>query len=160
VRSGRQAQRSFETVTGQLPMSTGPLTIEHVQSHINEIQDLRAEVALLKALLSKTSLEHYTKRSEGTIRDNAEYVQTVLVNDNPEADQGPAYVANTEISDPRQRSQSGYYKQHTLLQFFVEVNHTVSYFAGMLLIYCSRFHSSFHSSKKLRMNGSSLSGSI
>jgi hypothetical protein len=141
-------------------MSISTLAIEQVQSHIDEIQDLRAEVALLRELLSRTSLEHDTNSSEDTIRNNAEYIQTVLGNYNPEVDQGPAYVANIEILDPKQRSPSGYYKQHTLLQLFIEVNCTVPYFMAMLLIYCSRFHNSFHSSQKLRMTGSNLSESI
>lgn len=131
VRSGRPEQCSFETGTGQPPMSNSQFAQQQAQRNSDEIRHLRAEVAQLKGLLPKARLQHESDCVAETLpatdnADKAESGQAVLLNMN---DQSPAGVTDTELSDPRERSPRGYYGQHTLFQFFVEVRCGVLYFA-------------------------------
>lgn len=62
--------------------------------------------------------------------DNADAGQAVPPHDRVEEDEGAADANGTDLSDPRERSPRGYYRQHTLLQFFAEVRRCVLYFNG------------------------------
>jgi hypothetical protein len=137
------------------------LAQQQAQRNRDEIRDLRAEVAQLRALLLKTRLQHESDSVAETLRaaDNTELGQAVLPNGKLEEDQNSADVTNTELSNPSETSPRGYYSQHTLFQFFGEVRCFVLYFAGQSCSSCcNRFHNSSHSSKKLLMNGSNLFG--
>ncbi|KAI0840529.1 hypothetical protein F5Y06DRAFT_308777 [Hypoxylon sp. FL0890] len=75
VRSGRPAQCSFETVV-EHPSAPNP----SIQQQEQQIQDLKAEVSELKALLSKARLTHDGEGDRGTSRavHNAENSQSFL----------------------------------------------------------------------------------
>ena len=131
VRSGRPEQCSFETGTAQPPVSNNQFTQQQAQRNSNEIRDLRAEVAQLKGLLSEARMQREGDCVEETLRatDNAEFGLPIPPNQNS------ADVTHTEPSDPRGRSPRGYYSQHTLFQFFIEVRCCVLYFGGQRFSY-------------------------
>lgn len=104
-------------------MSNNQFSQQQTQCNSDEIRHLRAEVAQLRGLPPNAGLQH---ESDGVVEtlpasdnaDNAKSGQAVLLDKD---DQSPARVTDTELSDPRERSPHGYYNQHTLFQFFVEV---------------------------------------
>ncbi|KAI1077896.1 hypothetical protein F5B20DRAFT_571901 [Whalleya microplaca] len=116
VKSGRPEQCSFETKT-RPPSVSDTLSVQH---NTDEIRELRAEVTQLRILLSKATLQcNETDSQAHTLRDESS--QPVLLNKERDLERRPAqptHVANTKLYD---RSPRGYYRQHTLFQFFVEI---------------------------------------
>lgn len=161
TRSGRPEECSFEAATAQGVLSTNSASQDPAHWDSDEIRDLRAEVALLRGLLAVSHPQHANRRVGDDIGDVAEQGQTSPLNEIPHTDQGPVDVVHhKKVLDPKQRSPSGYYKQHILLKFFIEVNYSFMYFPGRSYSLLIRFHAFSHSSKKLRMSGSSPSDSI
>lgn len=95
----------------------------------DQIQELRTEVAQLKELLANAGPQSNENPSSfvAVAARDAEAVQsnqTPLLNEGFDQEQGPAppaHVTKNEISDPKERSPRGYYRQHTLFRFFDEV---------------------------------------
>lgn len=139
VRTGRSDQCSFETETGQPPISNSQLA-QQSANYSNEVQELRAEVAQLKSLLSESRLQHENNfptalktvsLGNDTLLSGQERHENVVIEKRSVSDllnrtiEGPDNLTNPaiDVSDPRKRSSSRYYSQHTLLQFFTEVRH-------------------------------------
>ncbi|PVH80563.1 hypothetical protein DL98DRAFT_459635 [Cadophora sp. DSE1049] len=124
VRSGRPEQCSFETSTRLPPVQKQQSEEQIASSNSQEVQSLRAEVAHLRELLSKSDTAPI--RSFATSYFSAQrapYMIKAMHHVTPDAvDQvrGDVTKADKDISDPRESSLS-YYNQHTLLKFFHEI---------------------------------------
>ena len=160
MRSGLPHLCSYDTPTGLLSATTTASVQpdpHHVQRSDLEVHHLRAEVAELKALLSKS-------RVQREVDDGLESRQGAV--DIGSKDQGlrntsisvKQHADSNEPSDPRSREPCGFYGRHSLLRFFTEViqysRHTQVY-AYRSMHWCYRFHSCILPSKILPTNGSS-----
>ncbi|KND93561.1 hypothetical protein TOPH_01405 [Tolypocladium ophioglossoides CBS 100239] len=124
VRAGRPEQCWYETGTGQPPVSNSQAAQRQQGQHSgDEVRDLRAEVAELRALVSKACQQQEGHDAADSLHaaDNADSGQSIAPSDKVEEDRITADASSTDLSDPRERSPRGYYRQHTLLQFFAEV---------------------------------------
>lgn len=90
----------------------------------DEVQDLRAEVAQLRALISNACQpqESHVAADSQRAAETANSDQLVAPKDREEKVQSSTDRNNNDLADPRERSPRGYYRQHTLLQFFAEVS--------------------------------------
>ncbi|KAL7626427.1 hypothetical protein AAE478_003199 [Parahypoxylon ruwenzoriense] len=105
VRSGRPEQCSFETGTRPPPVSNSIST--EAQRGDDKIRELQAEIDQLRALLlSKTE-------SESVLPNTATPESKTL-----DHEKGSTNATNNELGN---RSPRGYYRQHTLFQFFIEI---------------------------------------
>lgn len=105
---------------------------QQARQNSKEIQDLQAEVTQLKVLLSKAHPPYEVENGADVLRttDRAEASEAVFFDETFKDDQSPADITKFELSDPRERSPSGYYSQHALLQFFREVRFHALRFTG------------------------------
>lgn len=118
-RAGRPEQCLFDTGTGQPVAPNDLLTRHKARRNSEEIRSLRAEIAQLKELLSKPRLQQGS--GDVTNLPQVQSDQAVSSTESNKKDQSSSHNTNAELSDPRQRSPRGFYRQHTLLQFFMEV---------------------------------------
>ncbi|EPE30890.1 Zn2/Cys6 DNA-binding protein [Glarea lozoyensis ATCC 20868] len=121
LRSGRSWACAFETDTTQPPPAS-----QHTQQNIlhngQEAQDLQAEVARLKELLSQSCRSKNNDCVESiTPVAIPEFDNTDLLNIETEGHLTCADSKNIDLKDPREKCPRGYYSQHTLLQFFHEI---------------------------------------
>lgn len=143
VRTGRSTQCSYET---EQPSSFNFTALPQEK----QIQDLQAQVAELKVLLSKASPTDETDCVAETfcvVGDHAKSDGSVPLNeksgelesltskacdgDNAQpdstsfsgskSDHNTTRVNNTELRDPKERCPQGYYSQHNLFRFFGEI---------------------------------------
>ncbi|OTA66587.1 hypothetical protein K449DRAFT_391037 [Hypoxylon sp. EC38] len=151
IRAGRPAQCSFETIAEQ-PSMLDPES----RGQEKQIQDLKDELAKLKALLSEVRItrEDESGREDSNAIDHAETNQSSLPNEGVQeiavlpnstySAENPSSIDNnqpgsaispggmltpdptrgttTEPLDPKDRCPQGYYRRHTLFQFFQEVH--------------------------------------
>ena len=163
LRTGRQHQCSYETSTGQLlPVTTTVPAQPERRYDNNEICHLRARNAHLQGLLLQG--RRFAERDESVERSGeaASLVQPLC-----EGQHQPVNVTvaadQAELADhPKNRTPRGYYAQHSLFKFFVEVRPPTmcdSRLVSLMLIAClhNRSPNCTHSSKRLPLNGSSLS---
>ncbi|KAH8692313.1 hypothetical protein BGW36DRAFT_410754 [Talaromyces proteolyticus] len=121
IRSGRPHLCSFEAGTRPVPTADS----YQAQQNSEQIRDLQVEVSQLKTLLSKV-----VQRQESIVES------TINVDGNDTAERGHGAVPASEHVSQQQahvlpysasenefmrRSPRGYYRQHTLFRFFVEI---------------------------------------
>lgn len=122
IRSGRPEQCSFETGR-PIPVSDDSTQAQKtaLQQSASQIRDLRAEVAQLKGLLSKSERQcdnNPRDSTDETLRDHPSD-QALRQSGEVLALSGPN--TGNEITGLQERSPRGYYSQHTLFRFFDEM---------------------------------------
>jgi hypothetical protein len=148
VRTGRSEQCSFDTETGPLVLNSQ--LAQQAKHNSDEVRELRAEVAQLRALLSGARLPQESDLqtvantvpgddvqaqlgrvvedqnsmniltvTNSSVKENVSGVFNFKRTNNADQENLKAPVA--EVLDPRERTSSRYYSQHTLMRFFTEV---------------------------------------
>lgn len=118
MRIGRHAQCSFNTPTGEPPVSSsGPAQNEQQACFTSseEVRHLKAEVAYLKDLLSCSQLPRENDIGVASVSEAVISVRQVLNDHTHDQERGvPLGKSTGPPKHPKNRAQRGYYTQHSL----------------------------------------------
>jgi hypothetical protein len=117
-------QCSFETRVTQ-PALSKELVGKETTLNSDNICELRVEIGQLRELLSEVRSQQRLGNDGSTetfpATTRATSAQVPLHNELFDNNASPAASEIVHVSDPRGRRPSGFYRQHTLMQFFCEV---------------------------------------
>lgn len=124
MRSGRPELCTFETGNGKPFVLSSQSAQEQAQRNHEEIDDLRAEVFQLKELLSQNQIQNERHIIPDAIyaTDYSQRRTAAVSYQALEGDTNTGVINKDDPTDPRDRPLRGYYHQHTLFKFFVEVS--------------------------------------
>ncbi|KAF8853686.1 hypothetical protein BDZ45DRAFT_706897 [Acephala macrosclerotiorum] len=105
----------------KLPLPEVPIAQQQAWRNVDEIRDVRAEVAQLKKVLSKGPGRGGSECANENSRFADRHGEAALLEGKYKERLTPLEGTEDELSDPRQRSSHAYYSQHTLLQFSKEI---------------------------------------
>ncbi|ROV90230.1 hypothetical protein VMCG_10247 [Cytospora schulzeri] len=127
IRSGRPEQCSFDTGR-PIPAPKAFKQAQQVtpQQSSSEIRDLRAEVAQLKEMLSRSGRQHVPIHQASSVAETLRHQDTPTSGQdllqNREVLTSHGLITGGGITGLQERSPRGYYRQHSLFRFFDEIS--------------------------------------